>query len=613
MKLPAEFLQLPLRFDAARLQAEIDQVPASAWRPHPQGFVDNDALLLVTAGGGQNDDLAGAMAPTPVLRRCPYLQQVMGSFSTVIGRSRLMRIGGSAEAQAHFDENYYWHQRMRIHVPIRTSPGVRFHCGERSVHMQAGECWVFDTWKIHKVTNPDSAPRVHLVCDTVGSGPFWDLLAGSNNPFEPGDGFSPRDVPFSPGDSARLHFETTNAPSVMSPWEQESLIAAMLDDLRAADPPAEVERQLQAVLERFRFQWRGLWARYGAGAEGGPAYRRALEVLAERLEAFTGQLQFPNGADVVGVLAKVLIGSALNERASAPPAAPTRTASHRTVPVEVRMGRPIVIAAAPRSGSTLLFETMARSPAVVTVGGESHGVIEGVPALNPAQRDFGSNALSAADADAPTIEALRRRFVQAVRAHEGEQGLAEKGPEVRLLEKTPKNALRLPFLKQVFPGMQLVYLVRHPRENISSIIDAWRSGRFVTYPGLPGWSGPPWSLLLIPGWRDLPTDDVAMIAAHQWQAAHEAILDALEGDAYHRVVPVRYEALVDDPKGALDDLCSQLDLAPPAVVGALPLSRHTLTRPDPDKWKRNADALERVLPVVEPTWERIQRWLEAGN
>ena len=53
--------------------------------------------------------------------------------------------------------------------------------------------------------------------------------------------------------------------------------------------------------------------------------------------------------------------------------------------------------------------------------------------------------------------------------------------------------------------------------------------------------------------------------------------------------------------------------APPAVVGALPLSRHTLTRPDPDKWKRNADALERVLPVVEPTWERIQRWLEAGN
>ncbi|MBY6204051.1 sulfotransferase [Halomonas denitrificans] len=607
MKLPAEFLQLPLRFDAARLQAEIDAVPASAWRPHPQGFVDNDALLLVTAGGGQNDDLAGTMAPTPVLDRCPYLQQVMASFATVIGRSRLMRIGGAAEAKPHFDENYYWHQRMRVHVPIRTSPGVRFHCGDRSVHMQAGECWVFDTWKIHKVTNPDSAPRVHLVCDTVGSGPFWDLLARSSDPYEPRAGFRPTEIPYAAGESPRLHFETTNAPEVMSPWEQESLIAAMLDDLRAADPPAEVERQLQAVLERFRFQWRGLWARYGAGAEGYGAYRRALDGLRERLDPFAGQLQFPNGADVFGVLDKVLIGSAMT------PPAPATSANDRQARPGVRMGRPVVIAAAPRSGSTLLFETMARSPVAVTVGGESHGVIEGVPALDPAGRGFASNALSAEDADRATIETLRQRFVQAVRAHEGEQGLAAKGPEVRLLEKTPKNALRLPFLRQVFPGMQLVYLVRHPRENISSIIDAWRSGRFVTYPRLPGWNGPPWSLLLIPGWRDLPADDVATIAARQWQAAHEAILDALDAAAFHRVVPVRYETLIDDPRGTLEFLCSQLDLAPPRVDGELPLSRHTLTRPDPDKWKRNAEALERVLPMVETTWQRIQRRLEAAD
>ncbi len=613
MKLPAEFLQLPLRFDAARLQAEIDDVPASAWRPHPQGFADNDALLLVTAGGGQNDDLSGTMAPTPVLQRCPYLQQVMASFATVIGRSRLMRIGGSAEAQPHFDENYYWHQRMRIHVPIRTSPGVRFHCGERAVHMQAGECWVFDTWKIHKVTNPDNAPRVHLVCDTVGSGPLWDLLAGSNDPFHPRSDFSPGSVPYAPGDTPPLHFETTNAPAVMTPWEQESLIAAMLDDLRAADPPAEVERQLQALLERFRFQWRGLWARFAARQEGRVAYRRALDGLGERLEAFAGQLHFPNGADVVGVLKKVLIGSALGTAAPASRPAAAATPRRKQVPDGVRMGRPIVIAAAPRSGSTLLFETMARSPAVVTVGGESHGVIEGLPSLNPAQRDFASNALNAADADPGTIDALRQRFVQAVTVHEGGQGLAEKGPVVRLLEKTPKNALRLPFLKQVFPGMQLVYLVRNPRENISSIIDAWRSGRFVTYRELPDWAGPPWSLLLIPGWRDLPADDVATIAARQWQAAHEAILDAMEGGAYHRVVPVRYEALVDDPGATLTDLCSKLDLAPPALDGELPLSRHTLTRPDPDKWKRNAEALERVLPSIEPTWQRIQRWMDAAG
>ncbi|HKL49918.1 MAG TPA: aspartyl/asparaginyl beta-hydroxylase domain-containing protein, partial [Wenzhouxiangellaceae bacterium] len=212
MRLPAEFLQLSLAFDAERLQAEIDAVPADYWQPHPQGFPGNDALILVSVGGGlRNDELAGPMRPTPALARCPYLRQVMASLRTVIGRTRLMRIAGSAEASPHFDLNYYWHQRMRIHVPIRTHPDVRFHCGDEAVHMQPGECWVFDTWKIHKVTNPADYPRVHLVCDTVGSGPFWDLLAGSVNP-RSGEGkpFHPQSVPFRVDADPILQYESFN-------------------------------------------------------------------------------------------------------------------------------------------------------------------------------------------------------------------------------------------------------------------------------------------------------------------------------------------------------------------------------------------------------------------
>ncbi|NKI36513.1 hypothetical protein HFP89_15185 [Wenzhouxiangella sp. XN79A] len=616
MKLPAEFLQLPLQFDAERLQAEIDAVPHEAWRPHPQGFRDNDALLLVTTGGGQNDDLAGAMAPTPALAACPYLQQVMEAFATVIGRSRLMRIGGAAEASPHFDQNYYWHQRMRVHVPIRTSPGVRFHCGDRDVHMQPGECWVFDTWKVHRVTNPSAEPRVHLVCDTVGSGPFWDLLAGARNPFaDDGGSFRPRAVPFLPERRPKLHFERSNRPAVMSPWEQESLLANLFDDLVASGAPRETSRQLQARMERFRFQWRGLWARFGPTAEGRPAYARALDTLSRDLDAFEGQLSFPNGADVAAMIRVVIVDSGLAEEvAPATAAGPARpeaspgAGSAAPVRPRVRLGRTVVIAAAPRSGSTLLFECLARCPETVSIGGESHGVIEGIEALNPAARGFESNALAAADARPALVDALRSRFADAVVRHEGMERLqAIDAP--RLLEKTPKNALRLPFLKQVFPGMQLVYLVRRPRENISSIIDAWGSGRFVTYPELPGWQGPPWSLLLIPGWRDLPVDDVAMMAARQWQVAHEAILDALDGGAFADAVPVVYESLIEQPEATLSALCDRLGLTPPPFDGQLPLSRHTLDRPAPDKWKRNAEALERVLPLVEPTRARIEGWL----
>ena len=105
-----------------------------AWRPHPQGFAGNDAMPLVAAGGDPNDDAtAGAMAPTPALRACPYLRQVLASFSSTIGRTRLMRIVGDGEVRAHADISYYWWERVRVHVPVITSPQARFQCGERAV------------------------------------------------------------------------------------------------------------------------------------------------------------------------------------------------------------------------------------------------------------------------------------------------------------------------------------------------------------------------------------------------------------------------------------------------------------------------------------------------
>lgn len=48
--------------------------------------------------------------------------------------------------------------------------------------------------------------------------------------------------------------------------------------------------------------------------------------------------------------------------------------------------RPVFIVSPPRSGTSLLFETLARSPDLLSIGGESHQVIESVPGLHPAAR-----------------------------------------------------------------------------------------------------------------------------------------------------------------------------------------------------------------------------------
>ena len=44
---------------------------------------------------------------------------------------------------------------------------------------------------------------------------------------------------------------------------------------------------------------------------------------------------------------------------------------------------------------------------------------------------------------------------------------------VRMLEKTPKNSLRVPFLARVFPEARFIYLYRDPRQVLSSMIEAW--------------------------------------------------------------------------------------------------------------------------------------------
>ena len=88
-----------------------------------------------------------------------------------------MRLSGQAEVTPHVDVNYYWRERVRVHVPIVTQPTVRFTCGDAQINMRAGECWIFDTWRMHNVVNDHALPRIHLVADTVGGMGFWQLVA----------------------------------------------------------------------------------------------------------------------------------------------------------------------------------------------------------------------------------------------------------------------------------------------------------------------------------------------------------------------------------------------------------------------------------------------------
>ena len=163
----------------------------------------------------------------------------------------------------------------------------------------------------------------------------------------------------------------------------------------------------------------------------------------------------------------------------------------------------------------------------------------------------------------------------------------------------------MPFLARAFPEARFVYLYREPREVLSSMIEAWESGRFRTYKDLPGWSGTPWSLVLVPGWRELIGKPLHEVVASQWATATRILLDDLDELAPERRLVARYDALLTDPNAEMRRLCAALELDWDQALGTtLPLSRHTVSAPAPDKWRRHAQELELVLPALQPMLER---------
>src|SRR5207253_6106293 len=104
-----------------------------------------------------------------------------------------------------------------------------------------------------------------------------------------------------------------------------------------------------------------------------------------------GRVRLRNGLDGAEILRQLVVRPALTRR---PEPDPAPAASPIVAPIVAptpapsrRLPRPVFIVSPPRSGTSLLFEVLASSPDLHTIGGESHQVIESVPGLHPSQRE----------------------------------------------------------------------------------------------------------------------------------------------------------------------------------------------------------------------------------
>ena len=312
MRFSKPLLRLPIKFSAERLASEVQALPADAWTAHPQRFQGNSAVRLITARGEPTDVIEGAMAPTPWLLDCTYVMQIMEAIGAVWGRSRLMALAPGAEVPVHIDSHYYWRTHIRIHIPIITNPDVLFTCGDETVHMAPGECWVFDSFMRHEVHNRGAETRVHLVLDTVGGGQLHDLIAAA----EAGSGTDDA-IMVEPGDAgANLAFEKVNVPTIMSPWE----IRCHVDFIASNVTPRPNFDRVMKRINRFIEEWAALWAQYGEDETAAGKYSEVLQrARRDLLGLGANQLPLTNGVSLQHIFDRLIVEAAI-EAVRRPPA-----------------------------------------------------------------------------------------------------------------------------------------------------------------------------------------------------------------------------------------------------------------------------------------------------
>jgi hypothetical protein len=270
--------------------------------------------------------------------------------------------------------------------------------------------------------------------------------------------------------------------------------------------------------------------------------------------------------------------------------------------------KPIFIIAAPRSGSTLLFETLMRHQQLWSFGDEGHAWIEKYPNLRPVRGGVASNRLTAANLNDALTEQLKLDMLHGMISAQGDRVNSDPSA-IRLLEKTPKNCLRIPFIDTIYPDARYIYLYRDPKDSISSIIEGWRHQRFVTYGDVRMVHGR-WCFLRPPGWQEMLNRPLQEIAAFQWQSCQDIILDDLAVIDPKRWTICGFDEFLSDPKSTinrLQDFC-ELDSDPlleKYCASPLPQSRYTQTAPAPGKWMQHQAAITEIFPSLKSTIKRI--------
>jgi hypothetical protein len=281
--------------------------------------------------------------------------------------------------------------------------------------------------------------------------------------------------------------------------------------------------------------------------------------------------------------------------------------------VEDELKPPIFLIGNVRSGTTLVHDLFDLHPSVASW-------FEPRTLWMYADPGREHDRFDASDATTRVTRYVRGRFLKFQRRHAGR----------RIMEKTPSNVMRIPFVHAIFPEARFVYLVREPLANLSSSEIEWRrgpihlrhlwyrlrevpktqmhyyAGRFVRdhfRMRVLGRHVSVWGVRYPGIYEDLERISLEEVICKQWVAcSRQAEADFARIDP-GLVVRIRYEDFVASPVTHFGRICEHFGLEL-----ASELERELRGRVDPGrqlKWRRLApEVIDRCLPILAPEMAR---------
>jgi hypothetical protein len=309
---------------------------------------------------------------------------------------------------------------------------------------------------------------------------------------------------------------------------------------------------------------------------------------------------------------------------------------------------PVLIIGAPRSGTSLLQKILRNHPAFWSLPSESDMIWDRF--CHPGLRNWDSEYMADTDIMPADRAVLIRNFEKYMRpaafwkpfertnliwgfrrmplarkllrsAYQHIFPLmtvfSGKGKKKRLIEKTASNCFRLGYVNEVFPDAKIIYPTRDGRNNINSLINAWRHPtRFFTYDvpeelHIKGCPVNRWKFVLPPGWRDYTKRSLAEVCAFQWRSCHEAMLAETALDKYRdRVLRIKLESIVANPEKELAGIADFIGIPFEGYLRSVAENLPIVNSPDNNvsehKWLgRNREMIESVLPSITHVMHRL--------